>query len=246
MIKLSEISTRAPKGLVKADIENQTTEIAKEIARLQHIMYAQGKHSLLVVFQGMDSSGKDGSTRETFKYCSPSGVRAYAFKKPHDEEFAHDFLWRVHKQAPAKGMVQVFNRSHYEDVLIQRVHNWIDEKRVDVRINAINAFEQLLMHDNNTTILKFYMHLSRERQTEKLQERIDEPDKNWKHNPGDWEEAKHWDEYMKAYEDVINRSVIPWVIAPVDQRWYRNYFIATRVLETLQSLNLKLPGLPKS
>lgn len=241
MIKLSEAPTRAPKELDKHETKKKLDELAQEIADMQHILYAEKKHSLLIIFQGMDASGKDGATRSVFRYCSPTGVWAYGFKKPTTEEFAHDFLWRVHRRVPRKGMIQIFNRSHYEDVLIQRVHKWIDEERVEMRIRAINAFENLLVNDNQTTILKFYLHISRERQQEKLQERIDEPRKQWKHNPNDWEEAKLWDEYMRCYEDVINRSVIPWIIVPVDQRWYRNYFIAARVLETLKSLDMKLP-----
>jgi polyphosphate kinase 2 (PPK2 family) len=194
----------------------------------------------------MDSSGKDGATRNVFQYCSPAFISAKSFKKPSDEEFDHDFLWRVSKEAPAKGTIKVFIRSHYEDILIQRVHKWIDDQRVDQRIDAINAWEKLLVNDNNTTILKFYMHLSNERQLEKLQERIDDPEKQWKHNPGDWEERKLWNQYMFCYEDAINRSEIPWIIAPVDSRSYRNYFIAKKVLETLKSLNLELPLLEKN
>jgi len=245
MIKLADYSSDAPKGISKKDLEEETKDLYKEVEELQETMYAEGKHSLLVVFQGMDSSGKDGATRNVFKQCSPSGVRAFSFKKPTDDEFAHDFLWRVHKLTPAKGMIHVFNRSHYEDVLIQRVHGWIDEEHVSKRIAAINAFEELLQFDNNTTVLKFYMHISRERQQEKLQERIDEPEKNWKHNDNDWKEAKHWDQYMEAYEDLFNRCTVPWIIAPVDQRWYRNYFIAKKVVETLKGLNMKRPLLDK-
>lgn len=243
MIKLADISTRAPHGTDEKKIRKETKKIARKIEELQSIMFAQKKYSLLVVFQGMDSSGKDGSTREAFKYCSPSGVSAYSFKKPTEEEFAHDFLWRVHKQAPAKGQIKVFIRSHYEDVLIQRVHGWIDEERVNNRIDAINAWENLLQFDNNTIVLKFYLHLSKERQLEKLTERIEVPRKNFKHNDGDWEERKYWDQYREAYEDVINRSDIPWIIAPVDQRWYRNYFISKKILETLESLDLEYPKL---
>jgi PPK2 family polyphosphate:nucleotide phosphotransferase len=243
MIKLSEISTRAPEHLVEKETRKKTKKLAREIADLQHLLYAERKHSVLIILQGMDASGKDGATRNVFRYASPTGVSAYGFKKPTDEEFGHDFLWRVHKKVPQRGMIQIFNRSHYEDVLIQRVHKWIDAKRVDERIDAINHFEHLLQFDNDTTILKFYMHLSRERQSEKLQERIDEPRKNWKHNPDDWKESKLWDTYMACYEDVINRSRIPWIIAPVDQRWYRDYFIAGHVAKALQSLNMKLPGL---
>jgi PPK2 family polyphosphate:nucleotide phosphotransferase len=246
MIKLSEIPTRAPEEFDKHETKEKLDEITEEIADYQHILYAEQKHSLLVILQGMDASGKDGATRNVFRYCSPTGVWAYGFKKPTEEELEHDFLWRVHRHVPRKGMIQIFNRSHYEDVLIQRVHKWIDEERVEMRIRAINAFENLLVNDNQTTILKFYMHLSPERQQEKLQERIDEPRKQWKHNPNDWEEAKLWKEYRRCYEDVINRSVIPWIIVPVDQRWYRNYFIATRVLETLKSLDMQLPLISQS
>ncbi len=243
MIKLSDFSTRAPEGTDEDDIRDLAKDYSRRIAQLQEVMYAQGKENLLVIFQGMDSSGKDGASKNVFGRCSPIGVSTYSFKKPTDEEFSHDFLWRVHKQAPRRGEIKIFNRSHYEDILIQRVHGWIDEKRVDQRIKAINAFEELLVFDNHTTILKFYMHLSQERQQEKLQERIDDPEKNWKHNPGDWEEAKLWDRYRACYEDAINRSTIPWHIIPVDQRWYRNYAIAKIVMETMEKMDLKYPTL---
>lgn len=241
MIKLSEISTRAPKGLEKEDYKRKTERLAERIGELQHIMFAEKKHNLLVVFQGMDASGKDGATSGVFGNCNPTGIDAYPFRKPTEEEFSHDFLWRISKRAPAKGMIQVFIRSHYEDVLIQRVHKWIDEAKVSDRIKAINEWENLLIKDNNTTILKFYLHISPERQKEKLQERIDDPKKHWKHNDADWEEAKLWKDYMFCYEDAINRSEVPWTIAPVDQRWYRDYFIAEKVMSTMESLNLKLP-----
>ncbi len=241
--KLSTIPTRAPKGADRSKIEKETKKMTKRIAELQEMLYANNDKNLLIVFQGMDSSGKDGSTRSTFKYCSPSGVSAYGFKKPTDEEFAHDFLWRVHQQAPRKGEIKIFIRSHYEDILIQRVHKWIDKKRVDARIEAINAWEKLLVVDNNTTVLKFYLHLSKARQLEKLTERKEEEDKFFKHNPGDWEERKLWNSYRRCYEDAINRSAIPWYIIPVDDRWYRNYVIASVVLETLEKFKLSWPPL---
>ena len=243
MIKLKDFSTRAPEDFDKKKAKKKLDAMAREIGELSRVLEAQKKHNLLLVFQGMDTSGKDGATRNVFQYCSPSVVNAYSFKKPTDEEFAHDFLWRVHKQTPAKGTIQVFIRSHYEDILIQRVHKWINEDVVSERIQAINAFERLLEKDNHTKVMKFYMHLSNGKQLEKLQERIDDPEKQWKHNPGDWEERKQWDQYMYCYEDAINRSEIPWIIAPVDQRWYRNYFIAEKVLEQLRALNLEKPVL---
>jgi len=244
MIKLKDYATDAPDELDKDEIEDLTDEMAEEIGDLQEIMFAQKKYSLLVVFQGMDASGKNGATEKVFRDCKPIGLNVISFKKPTDEEFAHDFLWRVHKHTPAKGMIHIFNRSHYEDVLIQRVHEWISEEHVEKRMKSINAFEELLQYDANTTILKFYLHISFDQQKEELQERIDEADKHWKHNPNDWREREHWDEYMKAYEDVFNRSAIPWHIVPVDQRWYRDYVVAKAVLKALKDLPLEYPPLP--
>lgn len=242
MIRLAHIPTSPPEGLTKEDIRRKTDRLARRIGDLQHLMYAEKKHSLLVVFQGMDASGKDGATRKVFSCCNPTGINAFPFRKPTEEEFAHDFLWRISKRAPAKGMIQVFIRSHYEDILIQRVHKWIDEDKVGARISAINAWEQQLINDNNTTILKFYMHISPETQKEKLEERTTNPRKHWKHNPADWKEAERWSDYMFCYEDAINRSEVPWHIAPVDKRWYRDYYIAEKVMTTLEALDMKLPS----
>lgn len=242
MIKLSDFSTRAPKNVNKENIKEETIEITQAIGELSRIFEADRDHALLVVFQGMDSSGKDGTTREVFKYVSPTIVSAHSFKKPTEEEMGHDFIWRVHKEAPEKGYIQIFNRSHYEDVLLQKVHSWIDDKKVEKRINDINNFESLLS-DNNTTILKFYLHLSHEKQKVKLQERIDILEKNWKYNPADMKESKYWDEYMDAYENVMNKNTIPWHIIPADQKWFRNYSVAKVVLKALKEMNLKYPKL---
>lgn len=244
-IIISQLETKAPKGLDEKKIKKETKQIANRIKELATLMYANKKYSLLVVLQGMDSSGKDGVSRNVFSRVSPTMVSAYSFKKPTDEEFAHDFLWRAHKQTPAKGEIKIFVRSHYEDILIQRVHNWIDEDRVTARINAINAFERLLEVDNETIVMKFFLNLSKERQKEKLIERIEEGEKNYKHNDGDWKERKHWDKYMEAYQDAINRSDIPWHVVPADDRWYRNYFVAQKVLERLEGLNERFPLLDK-
>ena len=241
-ISLKEYSTLAPENIDKKGIKKELSSITSEIDDLQYKLNAEGKYSLLVIFQGMDASGKDGSTHNVFGKCGPNGIRSHAFKKPTDREFAHDFLWRVHKLTPDKGEIVIFNRSHYEDILIQRVHNWINEERVNARINAINAFEELLVKDNDTHILKFYMHISKERQEEKLQERIDLPRKHWKHKQGDWEERKRWDKYMFCYEEAILRcNKVPWIIAPCDQRWYRNYFVAKKALEALRKIDPQLP-----
>lgn len=243
MIDLASISTKAPNSLDKKKIKAKTLILVKKIAHLQRKIYAEKKHAILIILQGIDASGKDGATRHVFGECSVAGTQSYSFKKPTEEEFAHDFLWRVHKVAPQKGMIMIFNRSHYEDILIQRVHKWIDEDRVVHRMNAINSFENLLKFDNSTLVLKFFLHISEEKQLEKLQERIDDPKKNWKHNPADWDEAKFYGQYMKCYEDAINNSDISWNIIPVDQRWYRDYLIAEIVYNELEKLKPELPTL---
>ncbi len=241
MVKLSDIPTRPPKDVDEKQIKKLTDDYQERIGDLNEILRAEQKHSLLIILQGMDGSGKDGAVKNVFKDCTHFNLSVYAFKKPTEIEFGHDFLWRVHQQAPSKGDIKIFNRSHYEDILIQRVHKWIDEDRVQKRMDAINAFENLLVFDNNTTILKFYLHISYEQQEKELQERIDEADKRWKHNDGDWEQRKHWDEYIRCYEYAINKSEIPWDVVPVDVRWYRDYIIAKKVCETMEAMNLKYP-----
>jgi PPK2 family polyphosphate:nucleotide phosphotransferase len=245
MIVLSKIPTTAPEGASKKEYKEKTLALIERLGTLQHLMYAQGKYSAIVILQGMDASGKDGAVRNVFDSCSVAGLNLVSFKKPTEEEFAHDFLWRVHKVAPLKGMMTIFNRSHYEDILIQSVHGWIDAERLQMRMNAINAFEELLAKDNNTLVFKFYMHLSKEEQEIQLMERKTDPEKFWKHNDGDWEERKHWDKYMEAYEYAINNSKIPWYICPVDNRWYRDYVMAKVMVEELEKLNMQLPGMPK-
>ncbi len=242
-IDLSNYSTRPPAGLDKGAAKKTARERADRIADLHQQLVAEGKHSVLIILQGMDASGKDGALRNVFGECNPFGLRAVGWKKPTDEEMSHDFLWRIHRQAPAKGEMVIFNRSHYEDVLIQRVHGWIDEETVDKRIASINAFEKLLAYDNNTLIIKFYLHLSKEQQEEELRERLDEREKNYKHNDGDWEERERWDDYRSAYNDVLNRSELPWHIIPVDSRWYRDYLMTEILVDALEGLNMQWPEL---
>lgn len=242
-LTIKDISTLPPSHASRKSCHEALGEYSERIADLQHLLYAEAKRSLLVIFQGMDGSGKDGTTSAVFRDCAPHGVHAFSFKKPTPEEFAHDFLWRVHRRTPAKGYIHIFNRSHYEDVLIQRVHGWIDAERYQVRIRAINAFEELLEKDGQTTLVKIFLHISEERQLEKLQERLDKPKKQWKHNAGDWEERKRWQEYMACYEDVLNESSIPWHVVPADTEWYRNYCAAKIVWETLEQMSPQLPTL---
>ena len=242
-IRLSGIDTDAPSHFKKEETQDKTRKMVGEIGRIAKSVFAEKKHSILVVLQGMDASGKDGTAQNVFADCPVLSIDAFSFKKPTEEEFAHDFLWRVHRQVPAKGNIKIFIRSHYEDILIQSVHQWIDDERVEQRMKAINAFEELLNFDNHTTILKFYLHISHSRQMEKLEERRQNPDKQWKYNEQDLEESKLWDKYMKAYEFALNHSKIPWHIIPADQNWYRDHAVATIVLEQLKKLKSKFPTL---
>lgn len=240
-IKIEELSTLPPEGFEKDNTKEAFKELQDVLIDHLQILYAHGKHSLLVVLQGMDASGKDGVARKVFKGISPTVIDAKSFKKPTEEEMGHDFLWRIHEHAPLKGHVQLFVRSHYEDILIQRVHKWIDMDQVRHRMKMINAFENNLEKDNGTIVMKFFLHLSKDRQEEKLQERIDLPRKNWKHKDSDWEERKFWDEYMAAYEDALNWSEVPWHVIPSDKRWYRNYEVTRIILEKLKTLEMSYP-----
>jgi PPK2 family polyphosphate:nucleotide phosphotransferase len=244
MSRLSKISTKAPKELDKKVIKEQTKTLLKELDELQYLLYAESKHSVLVILQGLDASGKDGAINNVFAEMNPQGVLVKSFKVPTEEELKHDFLWRIHQNAPAKGMVQIFNRSQYEDVLVTRVHGWCDDATAQKRFDAINNFEALLTLHNNTVIFKFYLHISVEEQQERLHERIEDPTKQWKYNERDFEEAKLWDKYMQMYEDVFeNCSAVPWTIVPADQNWYKEYIIAKTVVDALKDLNMKYPQL---
>jgi PPK2 family polyphosphate:nucleotide phosphotransferase len=246
-IKLKEIDTRAPQGCDKKETKERLEEIITELDELQNLLYAESKHALLVVIQGMDASGKDGTVRNVFGKLNPQGVLVKSFKTPTPEELSHDFLWRVHAHAPAKGNIQLFNRSHYEDILITRVHKWIDDKTARMRMDAINQFERLLTDHNDTHILKFYLHISPEEQSARLQERIHDPAKQWKYNDDDFKEAKFWNDYMEVYEDCFLHCNEPsWTIVPADQNWYKEYIIASSVRDTLKALKMQYPGLKKS
>ena len=245
-IKLKELSTRAPEGLDKKETREKTEKLVAELDELQNLLFAEGKHSVLVVIQGMDGSGKDGVIRNVLGNMNPQGVTVKSYKAPTAEELSHDFLWRIHQYAPARGMIQVFNRSHYEDILITRVHKWCDDETAVKRMKAINDFEQLLQEHNHTHILKFYLHISPEEQHERLSERMKDPAKMWKYNEKDFEEAKLWDVYMQMYEECFNECNRPeWTIVPADQNWYKEYIIASAVHELLSGLCMQFPGLKK-
>jgi PPK2 family polyphosphate:nucleotide phosphotransferase len=245
-IKLSEIDTRAPKDWDKQATKDKTAKILEELDALQNLLFAESRHGILVVIQGMDASGKDGVVRNVFGKLNPQGVLVKSFKVPTAEELSHDFLWRIHAHAPAKGVIQLFNRSHYEDILVTRVHKWCDDKTAKKRMRAINDFEHLIKEHNATEVLKFYLHVSPKEQQQRLEERIKDSSKQWKYNANDFKEAKLWDDYMKAYEDCFeNCNEIPWTIVPSDQNWYKEYLIAKQLRDTLQSLKMQYPGLKK-
>lgn len=247
MIRIGKISTRAPKGLNKEKTKEKTILITNRLAELQNLLFAESMHSVLIVIQGMDGSGKDGLIRNVFGKLNPQGVTVQSYKAPTAEELSHDFLWRIHSKAPGKGMIQIFNRSHYEDILITRVHKWVDDDLARKRIEAINHFESLLTVHNNTHLLKFYLHISPEEQQIRLKERMSDPTKQWKYNENDFKEAALWKYYMKAYEDCFNHcSAIPWHIIPSDQNWYKEYLVADILCKQLEALKMKFPGLKKS
>ena len=245
-VSLKDTDTRAPKELDKKETIEKTTVMIEELDELQNLLFAESKHSVLVVIQGMDGSGKDGVIRNVLGNMNPQGVTVKSYKAPTPEELSHDFLWRIHHYSPAKGMIQIFNRSHYEDILVTRVHKWCDDKTAIKRMKAINDFEQLLQEHNNTHILKFYLHISPEEQHERLSERMKDPGKMWIYNEKDLEEAKLWDVYMQMYEDCFNNcNDIPWTIVPSDQNWYKEYIIAGQLHQLLKSLDMQYPGLKK-
>lgn len=245
-LKLSSISTKAPAKANKEKLKEQTAKMLEELDELQNRLIAESKHSLLVLIQGMDASGKDGALRNVFGSLNPLGVSVKSFKVPTAEELSHDFLWRVHKYVPPKGMIRIFNRSHYEDILVTRVHGWCDDATAKKRMKAINDFEQLLVEHNNTQILKFYLHVSKEEQHQRLMERTHDPRKMWKYNDKDFEEAKQWKQYMKYYEECFEQcGKVPWHIVPSDQNWYKEYLITKEVYETLKRLKMQYPGMKK-
>lgn len=241
---LSTIPTIAPLGLEKQNIRLETKKLLLQLRDLQKVLYAQSKYSVLIVLQGLDAAGKDGAVREIFSGLNPLGCSVKAFKAPSKEERSYDFLWRVHKHVPPKGMIHIFNRSHYEDVLVPKVEGWINHEEVQRRFSHINNFERLVA-SNNTIIFKFYLHISKERQKERLQDRLVNPLKYWKHNDEDWDTAAKFDAYLEAYEDIFLNcsSVAPWEIVPSDKNWYKEYIIASKIVEKLGKLDLEYPQL---
>jgi PPK2 family polyphosphate:nucleotide phosphotransferase len=242
--KLSKIDTN-DKGDFdsREEAEEKSAKNLKKLAELQEVLYAESKRSLLVVLQAMDAGGKDGTIRHIFSGVNPQGCSVTSFKAPSTAERAHDFLWRVHEAAPAKGMIGIFNRSHYEDVLIVRVHNLVPKDVWSKRYEHICNFEKLLA-DSGTTILKFMLHISKDEQKQRLQSRLDDPEKHWKFNVEDLAERKKWDDYMEAFEDALEKTstkYAPWYVVPSDRKWFRNWVISDTIVRALEEMKLKYP-----
>ncbi len=227
----------------KAAAKEQLAAIVERLAEVQELLFAEHARKLLIVLQGMDTSGKDGTIRHVMRGFNPQGTRVVSFRKPSEEELDHDFLWRVHAKVPAKGETVVFNRSHYEDVLIVRVHDLVPKTVWRKRYDQINAFERML-YENGTVIMKFFLHISPEEQRKRLQARVEDPTKCWKFQHGDLEERKFWKDYMRAYEEALSQTSTewaPWYVVPANQKWYRNHVVGSVVAKTLDKLHLRYP-----
>jgi PPK2 family polyphosphate:nucleotide phosphotransferase len=250
-IRLRDFDPDYHEGLDKDKTRDKTQKLCDRIGELQQLLYAESKHALLIVLQGMDTSGKDGTVKHVLDAVNPAGVETANFKGPSTEELAHDFLWRIHKAVPRYGNFGVFNRSHYEDVLIVRVMNLQPPRVWRKRYEQINAFEANLTA-NNLVLLKFFLHISKEEQAERLRARLKDHRKNWKFDPEDLKMRAHWEKFMRAYEDALNRCSppeAPWHIIPANRKWYRDYVVAKTIVKALEDLNLDwpkaMPGLEK-
>jgi PPK2 family polyphosphate:nucleotide phosphotransferase len=235
-VKLADIDPSDSAGLDKEEAVAAFQELGAELRAFQELLFGASSHGLLVVFQGIDTSGKDGTIKSVFDYVNPQGVHTASFKVPTPIELAHDFLWRVHPHTPAKGQISIFNRSHYEDVLVVRVHGLAPQPIVEGRYAHINNFEHLLA-DSNTLIVKFMLHISKQEQEERLLEREQAPEKAWKLSAGDWREREHWDDYVAAYELALRRcssEVAPWYVVPANKKWFRNLAVMETLVETLR------------
>ena len=243
-VKLKDIDPAFKDGYESHEAaDEEIAQLQQRLRELQVLLYAQRQHSLLICLQAVDSGGKDGTINHVLGAMNPQGCRVAAFRQPSAEELAHDFLWRAHRAAPARGEVVIFNRSYYEDVLIVRVHNLVPEDIWSRRYDLINAFEKGLI-DNDTHILKFYLHISKEEQLKRFADRLDDPSKQWKISEADYKERRFWDDYVLAFEDALSRCSTehaPWFIIPANHKWFRNLAVARIIVEYLETLNMKYP-----
>jgi len=242
-VRLADFPTRDDQGIDRKRGKKQHKKNIRRLEGLQEKLFAEGRQSLLIVLQAMDTGGKDSTLRKLTARLNPQGCEVTGFKKPSVEELGHDFLWRVHHHAPRAGRIAIFNRSHYEDVLIVRVHGLASAGLIDQRYGHINDFEQLLS-DHGTRVIKLMLHISKDYQLERLRRRLRRPDKHWKFNPGDLGERERWDEYMRAYERMLERCSTdraPWYVIPAEARWFRNLVVSRIVLDTLESMAPAFP-----
>lgn len=241
MTKLKNFPTSPSEKFSKKKCNKELEEFHKKLFDLQNVFYADARFALLIIFQGVDTSGKDGSIRHVMTSMNPMGVQVKSFKKPLEEELTHDFLWRVYPHFPAKGMIQVFNRSYYEDILVPSIENKLSKEGLHHRCQLLNSLEQHL-ELSNTHVLKFFLHVSKEEQKKRIKERLTQPHKRWKYAEEDEAAADKWDDYMDVYEMIINKcNGHPWHIIPADKRWHRNYAVAKVLTDHLESLHLKFP-----
>jgi PPK2 family polyphosphate:nucleotide phosphotransferase len=244
MIRLKDTDTEAPKDFDKKETKEKTEKYLEKLAELQDMLYAQARHSLLVIFQGLDASGKDGAVKNVFSGINPMGCSVKSWKKPTEEEMQYDYLWRIHPLVPKKGKIVIFNRSYYEDVIVPMVSGSLPEKQIRNRMVINRQFESLLREENNTTIIKFYLHISKKEQLERLKERETDPTKFWKHNPGDMKVHARYDEFLEVYDALLNHKETdtPWIVVPSDQNWYKEYLVAKTLVETMEDMKLEYPG----
>src|SRR4051795_11751099 len=241
--RLEDYDTADTDGLSREEARSELVSLVERIAELQARLYAEESRAVLVVLQGIDAAGKDSTVKHVFSGTNPQGVRVFTFKEPTPEEAAHDFLWRYHRDAPARGMIHVFNRSHYEDVLVVRVKSLIEEARWRSRYDSINDFERILARER-TVIVKFFLHISKEAQLDRFRERLEREDKHYKFSANDVRERRNWDAYQEAYEDAVNLTSTPWApwyVVPSDHKWYRNFVVARIVCATLEAMAPEWP-----
>ena len=242
-IRLKDFNPACTHGLEKEAAREKTIKLCQRIGELQELLFANARHAVVILLQGMDTSGKDGAAKRLLEFVNPAGVETANFKTPSAEELAHDYLWRIHQRVPRCGNIGVFNRSHYESVLIERVLKLQPERVWRARYDQINAFEKHLQ-ENRVVLLKFFLHISKAEQAERLQARLDDPHKNWKFSLGDLAMRKKWSQFQRAYEDALNccsTSWAPWHIVPADRKWVRDHVIATTVVDAMEKLKLKWP-----
>jgi len=243
--KLSDVATEwHGAAMTRKDEQEQSKEQAKTLSQLQQQLYAEHKHSLLIILQGIDAAGKDGVIKHVMAGINPQGCSVTSFKQPTKEERDHDFLWRIHQHSPRRGDIAVFNRSHYEDVLVVRVHRLVEKSVWSARFEQINQFEALLGSDSSTKILKFFLHMSPQEQLRRFKKRLEDPLRQWKISDADYTERKFWDDYTEAYEDVLRKTSTdhaPWYIIPSDKKWFRNFSVGQILIEAMQAMDFQLP-----